>query len=111
MARTSTNLPFVDLKNGPDAMRDLWRAITALLRGQSNNCGDVTLTANATTTTVVEPITTQDSHIALTPLTANASVAEKAGVWVSARTHGVGFTLTHASAAATDQTFTYAVHG
>lgn len=77
--------------------------------GKTNNVGDVTLTASSTTTTLTDVNLTPNSHIAFTPTTANAATA-MAGLYVSARDNETA-TLTHASSANADQTFTYAIFG
>lgn len=77
--------------------------------GKTNNVGDVTLTASSTTSTLTDANITPNSHIAFTPTTANA-VTAAAALYVSARDNGSA-TLTHASSANTDQTFSYTVTG
>lgn len=112
MARTATDVPFADFKNVPDAMRDFYRAITALLRGQSNTTGTISPTVGTTSTTITEPIVTQASHISITPTNASAAllIGAAASVYVSARTHGVSFTVTHGLAAGTEN-FSYSISG
>lgn len=85
-------------------------AIRQLYAGGSNNTGKVTLRASQTTTVINHQSTNPNSHISWSPLTASALTANLAGIRVSARTTG-SFTLTHASNAAVDQTFTYSITG
>jgi hypothetical protein len=83
------------------------QAIRELAEGASNSIDQVTLRASATTTVVSDPLASAVSHIDLCPLTANAAAAQ-AGTYVSARARG-SFTLTHASAATVDRTFSYRI--
>jgi hypothetical protein len=83
------------------------QAIRALAEGASNSLSQVTLTPSVTTTIVSDPLATAESHVALCPLTANAAAAIPT-TYVSARTQGT-FTLTHASAATVDRTFSYRI--
>lgn len=85
----------------------LTQAIRELAVGASNSLSEVTLTPSATTTVVSNSLATSQSHIALCPLTANAAAALPT-TYVSARGQGT-FTLTHASAATVDRTFSYRI--
>lgn len=107
MARLQTSLPFADFKVPADAIRSLYQAIVSLLQGKANNTASGTLTAG-TTTTVLEPLVTVQSHITLTPLSA-ASATALASAYVSSRVQGTSFTITHGVAVGTE-TFTYAIH-
>lgn len=89
---------------------DLTAAMRQLYLGGSNNTGTVTLRPSQTTTVIPHQACNPFSHISIMPLTANAQTAFLAGIRVSARSTG-SFTLTHASNAAVDQTFTYSVTG
>lgn len=77
--------------------------------GKLNNVTDVTLTASSTTTTITDPRIGPDSHLSFTPTTATAATAA-GGLYVSARDTGTA-TVTHASTADTDKTFTLAIVG
>lgn len=90
--------------------RKLARALAGAIAGKLNCVVDVTLRASQTTTTFSDPRISAFSAILLMPTTANASTAEKAGIYVSGRTTGQA-TLNHASNAATDQTFTAVIFG
>lgn len=82
--------------------------INLLLNGKMNisDVTTVTLEAGATTTTLVDSRIGYFSHINLEPITANAAVA-RASLWYE--TASGSATLHHASDAAVDQTFSYAV--
>lgn len=106
-----------DIPLAPEQMADdvqhrrlIARAANGALSGKLNATGTVTLTASTTTTTLTSNRIGPSSAILLVPTTANASVAEKAGIWISARGKGTA-TLTHASAVAVDQTFTFVIIG
>lgn len=74
-----------------------------LTRGNLNCVGEVTLTANTTTTTVTNRNVGANQKVFLFPTTANAA-AESA--YVSEVRKGQ-FTVTHANNAQTDRTFDY----
>lgn len=84
--------------------------INGLVNGKMNvsDVLTVTLRANQTTTTLIDSRIGYFSHISLEPVTANAATA-RASLWWTA-TAGAA-TLNHASNAAVDQTFSYAVLG
>lgn len=79
-----------------DAVRDL-------ATGGTNASADVTLAANATSTTVPDTLCTANTMVTLSPRSASAASAQ---VWVQSSAKGT-FTLGHDSAAATDRTFHY----
>lgn len=85
--------------------RQLADALNAVVDGRVDAFGEVTLAANATTTTVQNPRVASFSVLVLSPITANAAAAF-ATTYVSARADG-SFTLTHANNAQTDRTFAY----
>jgi len=89
--------------------RDLRAILAGVMDGKTNNTGTITLSASATTTTLDDPRIGAGSVILFMATTANAKTAA-AGLYVSARDSGTA-TLTHASAVAVDQTFSYAVIG
>jgi hypothetical protein len=94
------------------AEKELTKIVTAvnqLAQGRSNAVGSVTLTANATTTTVSSQTCGAGSVILLSPLTANAAAA-LATTYVSA-VAPKSFTLTHASNAQVDRTFGFVCLG
>jgi hypothetical protein len=85
----------------------LSQAIRELAAGASNSVSTVTLTPSSTTTVVSDPLATAQSHVDLCPLTLNAAAALST-TYVSSRGQGA-FTLTHASAASVDRTFSYRI--
>ncbi len=93
----------------PEHLRILADRINQLINGRSNAVGDVTLTANAASTTLTDARISVDSFIGLMPTTANAAGA-LATTYVSARGKGVA-TITHANNAQADKTFRYAIQG
>lgn len=97
--------------NPPDvkqAMREQAIATNALMEGRSNAYGEVTLTVSDDETTVYDTNVAADSHISLSPTTANAA---RCGWYISDRVPGSSFTVTHDSDALTDKTFTYGITG
>ena len=84
--------------------------IDRLLNGKMNISAATTITLRAgqTTTTLVDNRIGYFSHIGFTPMTANAATAA-AGLWYE--TADGSATLHHASDAAVDQIFSYAVLG
>lgn len=92
--------------------RQLGFAINRLIDGKINSTGSVTLTANAATTVVSDARSGSASFIEFMPTTANAATEKGAGgMYVSARTAGTGFTITHANNAQNDRTFIYVILG
>src|SRR3990167_7660172 len=59
--------------------------VNSVRSGKLNNVGTVTLTANATTTTLADPLISLDSHVSLMPTsaTAAAAVGSSTGVYVT----------------------------
>lgn len=90
--------------------RQVHQAIKELIEGRSNAVGTVTLTANATTTTVAAPTVNRNAIVLLSPTTANAAAAI-ATTYVTVSASGGAFTLTHANNAQTNRTFGYLVIG
>lgn len=85
------------------------QAINETRRGALNVTGQITLRANQTTTTLVDSRIGAYSFIEFMAETATAAAA-KVSIWVNTRKKGEA-TINHASNAATDQTFTYAIVG
>ena len=72
--------------------------------------GSCTLTANAGTTTVLDTNVLTTSAILLFSTSANAAADVAAGnVYVSAKTNGTSFVITHPNNANADKTFDYVV--
>lgn len=92
-------------------VRALARAINEVQTGRLNATLDVTLTAGAATTTVLDARFSEQSFIGFMPKTANAAAELGAGgLYVSARTSGSA-TVTHANNAQTDRDFTIIILG
>lgn len=73
--------------------------------------GSCTLTASTTTTTVSDTNVQSASRIILFPTSANAAadVGSATGVYVSAKTLGTSFVITHPNNANADKTFDYII--
>ena len=73
--------------------------------------GSCTLTANAATTTVADTNVKAASKIILSPTSANAAAdtGNATGVWVSTKTAGTSFVITHPNNANADKTFDYII--
>ena len=94
--------------NVTEHLRKIAQAANDALSGKINNVGTVTLTANAATTTVSNRRVTAGCHVGFMPTTANAATEFGAGtMYVSTRTQGASFVITHTNNAQTDRTFTY----
>ena len=93
--------------------RQISSAVRLLFQGKTNNTGEVTLTASATTTTLSDPRLTVDSVVLFDPLTANAAAELAAGTLyaLEANRNNLEWTLTHANAGSTDRTFRYVIVG
>lgn len=104
---------FQGLGGFPGSIEAAWHvlrvAYSNLLAGKTNNTGSVTLTANATSTTLTDTRIGGSSIILFSPATANAATAT-ANLYVSAVGDGTA-TLTHSNNAQTDRVFNYAVIG
>lgn len=85
------------------------RTINEMLRGRANNVGEVTLTENATSTTIDDIRIRLTMTAVLIPRTANAAAA-MTNVYISAVADG-SITLTHSNTATVDRTFDYILHG
>lgn len=89
--------------NGAEHRKKIARLSNLLLQGKLNSVIQVTLTANAATTTVTDKRIGANTWIGFSPLTANAAAAQS-GLYVSSQTNGSA-TLTHANNAQSDRTF------
>ena len=85
------------------------RRLNGLLDGKSDNYGTVTLTANATTTTLKDARLNVNSVILLMPKTLNAAVAIDT-LYFSTPTKGQ-VVINHGNDANADKTFRYIVVG
>lgn len=84
-------------------------AINNILRGKTNNGGELTLTANSATTTLADIRIGADSVILLQPTSANGAAA-LSGLYFGTPGDG-SVTINHANNAQTDKTFRYVVIG
>lgn len=82
-------------------------AVNQALTGKTNNFGEVTLNAGATTTTLTNPLIAATSKIFFNPETANAQAIDLPR---ASCTEGSA-TLTHANNANADKTFSYLIIG
>ena len=88
---------------------DVRMAINELISGRNNATGTVTLTANATTTTLENANISEYSNVFLTPKTANASAELAAGfLYIDGYTSGQ-CTIHHRNDTTTDRTFGYVI--
>lgn len=83
--------------------------INNVVAGKLNVLGEVTLEANAASTTLSDLLITQASFIGLMPMSANAAAA-LAGLYFAPSVTG-GVTIFHADNGQTDRTFRYAILG
>jgi hypothetical protein len=93
--------------------RRFWESYNQLRKGKTENVGEITLTANAATTTINDSRLSIQSFIGFDPQTANAAAELAAGtmyVLLANRAEGV-FTITHANNAQTNRSFFYAIIG
>ena len=99
------------IQSSPERPLDeqLISVVNAILKGRLNVTLDVTLTANAATTTVTDARLSSQSFIGLMPKTANAAAA-LGTTYVSSRLEK-SCVLTHANNAQTDRDFTLLIIG
>lgn len=109
MSAPAYDVPAYEREPAP-LLRKVCDALRGILSGRLNVTVDVTLQASQTTTVVTDARLHAFAAVLWTPLTASASTAEKAGIWVSSIGKGT-LTLTHASSAATDQTLRLVIIG
>jgi len=83
-------------------MRKLVIAVNGLLRGESNNTSEVTLTAGATSTVISDSRITADTLVLLIPKSATAAAAMNK-VFMAAAAGAI--TLTHDATGDLDRTF------
>lgn len=104
---------FPNVPAGPLTWSQMWglrvSEIVNMLVAKLNCAADLTLTANAATTTMSDARLSPFSVLTFMPTTANAAAA-KAGLYVTGQTKGAA-TINHANNAQTDKTFRVAIHG
>jgi len=97
------------------AVRQIGGVVNSILRGKQNNVLEVTLTANAASTTVNDVRLTRNSLVLFDPTTANAA-AELYGGTMYVLDDGTNrknsvFVITHANNANADRTFKVLIVG
>jgi hypothetical protein len=92
------------LANDVEHRRKLAQSVNLAMQGKLNAVVQVTLTPSSTTTTLIDSRIGASTGIFFSPLTNDAVTASISGLHVSSQKNGQA-TLTHASAAAVDQTF------
>lgn len=101
-------LIFADWRAG---LHTLAKVLHAILIGQTNSTGTVTLDANAASTAVTDRRVGAYTEIMFSPTTLNAAgEIGDGGFYIEAKGKST-FTIAHASNAETDRTFHYALHG
>lgn len=90
--------------------REIARVVNVLMQGHSNAVLQLTLTANAASTTVVDARISLQTAPVPTPLTANAAAEIAAGQMYFTPTKGQ-VVVTHRNLPATDRTFQLALLG
>lgn len=106
-----------DMPDERQHRRMMARAIKGLTRGKMNVTFDVTLTANAATTTIRDARLSYDSAICpAMPMTANGAACLAAGIYVDTVTMGAGTVapsavVHHRNNAAVDQTIRFTIIG
>ena len=86
-------------------------AVRQLMQGRSNATGQVTLAANAGTTSVAAPSCAPSSQVFLFPVTAHAAAELGNGTLYVSAVASRAFTLTHANNTQTDRTFSFVCLG
>jgi hypothetical protein len=92
------------MPNEVEHRRQLAQGVNGARQGKMNAVTQVTLTPSSTTTTLTDSRIGATTGIFFSPLTLNAVTAQASGLRVTSKKNGQA-TLTHASAAAVDQTF------
>ena len=95
-------------------LRTLWQAVVRIRQGKLECVGEVTLTANAATTTLTATgLLSMQSVVEFDPKTANAATEKAAGTMyvLTADRANDTWTITHANNAQTDRTFQYSIVG
>jgi hypothetical protein len=100
-------------EDGSGSDRDKNIAVNQALKGKINSVGTVTLTANAASTTVTNPLVGDSGCVILLfPQTANAAAAlATTYIATAGYTRSTSFVITHANNAQVDKTFSYVILG
>lgn len=105
-------MSFPGLPSNPTPER-VKQVVNRINSGKINACIDVTLNANAASTTIADARLANTSSVLFDPMTAHAAAELAAGtLYVTAANRGNGsWILTHANAATTDRTFRLTIIG
>ncbi|TXH55201.1 MAG: hypothetical protein E6Q97_09285 [Desulfurellales bacterium] len=106
----NNNFPIAKFKRNydEDTIRQIVQSVRHAMLGNTNNTGEVKLTAGAASTVVIDNRCTTNSVVLLQPKTANAAAAIATTYPVT----GEGtFTLNHANNGQTDKDFKYVIVG
>jgi len=87
-------------------LREMAQVINQHATGKLNVTGEFTLDASTTVTVVIDSRSSIQSHISVTPITSDASIAN---IYITAESKQ--FTVNHASSTSTTRTFSYATLG
>jgi len=105
------SIPPSFLSDDPEWKRAVGRWMLEVNQGHLNNIGNVTLTANVTSTTVVDARAGVNSFIGFMPTTVNAATEFGAGTLFVSTQGKQTFTITHVNNVQADRTFRYAILG
>lgn len=97
----------IQLQPGERDLQRIVDAIIQLVTGRQNSIGDVTLRAGQTTTVVKFPNCSKDCRVFLFPQTPNAASIVATTYILRADILQKQFTITHASSASVDLTFSF----
>lgn len=100
-----------DKADEPSFVSRLFDMLEQILKGRTRNVGEVTLTENATTTAVDNPLFESHQTIHFTAMTADAAAEIAAGAFHVSSRGSKQFTITHANDASTTRTFSYTFTG
>lgn len=92
-------------------IRKLVRVVNQIMRGKTNNTGEVTLDTTTTATVVADINVGAESFISFMPTTANAALEVSSGSMYVSTVGDQTFTVTHDSNTTADRTFIYTVVG
>ena len=93
--------------------RQIASTATRAIGGKTNNVGEITLDANAASSTLTDPRLTYFSALLFDPMTANAAAdLYGGGMYITdANRNNGSFVITHPNTADTDKTFRYVIVG
>ena len=103
-----TNIVQENYDNIPYWLKSITRTINNILNGKINSISSLTLTANATSTTITDLRCTASSIVTLMPTTSSARTALNTSYITVTKQ---SFTINHTSYSDTDMTFNYAILG